>query len=233
MATVLIVEDDPLYGVVLQTYLRSAEHQCILAGNVPEMFAILIARRQLPTDLVILDWRLPGGGGARALEWLRGDARLRTIPVLVVTAAPDADEVGRLALARGAAAFLSKKADTSILHMTVERLLHPVSGAECPLRLSGTQALRPGYEAVALTANQAELLRLLLEQPGKVVPHPELESRLLPYMGDTTERAVPLRMRVQRLNVRLQPLDVRVRSRRSEGYYLEVRPGEPPASAVN
>ncbi|MBU1750410.1 MAG: response regulator [Chloroflexi bacterium] len=220
MAHILIVEDDPSYAMVLQTFLHSRGDQSSLATSWEEMTVLLSSRRTLP-DAIVLDWRLPRGGGAQALGWLQGLPQMRAIPVLVLTAAND-PRVGPEALRRGASAFLPKAIEMGVVYATLERIM-TIPDTPTGLRVVGTQALRPGRSAVPLTPSQVEMLRIILEHP-EITPHAELESRLMAYQDSQTERGSLLRMRVKRLNQRLKPLGAQVRSRRGQGYYLEAIP---------
>lgn len=229
--TVLLVEDDPTYQVVLQTALRRAGYTVQLAATVPEMRAHLsaaAASHALP-HLVILDWLLPGGEtGPEALRWLRSQRhpRIQTLPVLVLTAARRPARIRRQALDAGATECLPKVTALHRIAHTVATLIQaadasimrpPAPDRGCPLVLAGHQAIRADRGTrIALTPNQAALLSILLEEPGEIVPYSTIESRLLPL--HTARRAL-LRRRVYRLNQRLKRLGVRVRSsRRDAGY---------------
>ena len=56
----------------------------------------MLLRDALP-DLVLLDWMLPGQSGLALAKQLRGDARTRELPIIMVTARGDeADRVAGL-----------------------------------------------------------------------------------------------------------------------------------------
>ena len=228
--TVLLVEDDPAYQVVIQMALFQAGHTVQLAVTLEELVVRLSAPR-LP-HLVILDWSLPGSGASQeALRWIRShrDPRVQALPVLVLTAARRAAPVHRQALDAGATECLTKVTplDRVVDHVAdlIRARRASLSPADidgrrdgCPLQLAGHHVIRVDRGAQAmLTPNQADLLRLLLERPGEVVPRGELESRLLP---PGTARRVLLRRRVHDLNRRLKHVGAVARARRGMGYYL-------------
>ncbi|MBU0490445.1 MAG: response regulator [Chloroflexi bacterium] len=227
--TVLLVEGDPAYQVVIQMALFQAGHTVQLAVTLEEMVIRLSAPR-LP-HLVILDWSLPGGETAReALRWIRShrDPRIQSLPVLVLTAVRRAVSVHHQALDAGATECLTKvtplgRVVDHVTDLIRARRASPspltIGSGGCPLQLAGHHVIRVdrGTQAM-LTPNQADLLRLLLERPGEVVPRGELESRLLPV---STARHTLLRRRVHDLNQRLKHVGAVARARRGVGYYLD------------
>ena len=85
-ARVLIVEDEP----------RDAELVAALvaeAGLAPEVVgtaaAALLSLHRTPPRAVVLDLRLPDERGERVLEAIKGDPKLRSTPVIVVTVEDD------------------------------------------------------------------------------------------------------------------------------------------------
>lgn len=58
-------------------------------------------------DLVVLDLNMPDIGGFEVVEFIRGQDRLRSLPILVVTTRGDEGSRSR-ALTAGASSFLTK-----------------------------------------------------------------------------------------------------------------------------
>lgn len=82
MARILIVDDDLAVSETFTRMLRHDGHQAFAVGS-----ATLALERALeePVDALILDMRMPGAGGLDFLRRLRADARLRSVPVGIVT----------------------------------------------------------------------------------------------------------------------------------------------------
>ena len=87
------------------------------AGTAQEAEARI---RAAPPDVIVLDLRLPGRGGAELCAQLKGDARTRAIPIILLTGAEP--EVARRAQAAGAEALLYKPFSPLELVALVERM---------------------------------------------------------------------------------------------------------------
>ncbi|MBU0494080.1 MAG: response regulator [Chloroflexi bacterium] len=223
---ILIVDGDPAYRALLQALLRQhLRCRVHLAASEPEL-ADCLGTHPRGLSLIILDWHLPGGTAPAALQLIRRDWLLKTVPVLILTAgAVGQERLRQQALAAGASACLSKAVDDQELLLRVRSLCQagetaPQPLPDCPLRLLGRLAARADRPAtVRLTRSQAELFDLLLRDPRAIVPRTELESRVLAYHA-AADRAAALRKRIHRLNQRLSPLGVHIQARRNVGYHL-------------
>ncbi len=108
-AAVAIVDDEDTARTVLDQMVR---------GIDPEISTSVFASggealewlKGNEADLVITDYRMPGMNGAQLAAQLRQDARLRHVPVMVVTATNDR-AVRYEALEAGAVDFLAKPID--------------------------------------------------------------------------------------------------------------------------
>lgn len=119
-ATVMMVDDEPLMTELVQMYLEDAGYAHFVACNDPlEVLGLL--RRHEPSVL-LLDLMMPGLSGLELLQRIRGDRELRTLPVIVLTAAAGADTKVH-ALQLGATDFLGKPVDASELVLRVRNTL--------------------------------------------------------------------------------------------------------------
>lgn len=82
MYRILAIEDDPIIRRLLQQSMAAEGYECVTAGTVAEGLAE--CERSKP-DLVLLDVNLPDGDGIATCRKIKGDARLRHIPVLLLT----------------------------------------------------------------------------------------------------------------------------------------------------
>lgn len=91
MASILVVEDDPVSQKILQNLLGKRGHQVFAASGVGE--ALTQLHKQAIIDLVVLDNQLQGEYGWEFLQQVRRDFVFKNIPVLVYSASSDRNSV--------------------------------------------------------------------------------------------------------------------------------------------
>ena len=102
---VLVADDEPHIGRIIKTKLEQGPFTVTLVYDGAEALAEL--ERSPDVRLLILDLMMPQVSGFEVLERVRADARWRTIPCLILTAAgQDHQEVE--ARHRGADDFMTK-----------------------------------------------------------------------------------------------------------------------------
>ncbi|MFB0538227.1 MAG: GAF domain-containing protein [Anaerolineae bacterium] len=91
---VLIVEDDTHLAEMFQHLLASEEFSTLVASSGEEALQILRDGQICPgpVDLVLLDILMPGLSGYDVCRSIKGDARLKHIPVIMVTALGSVEE---------------------------------------------------------------------------------------------------------------------------------------------
>jgi DNA-binding response OmpR family regulator len=87
---ILIVEDDPRVGTVVETVLRDEAFEVDRAGDGHEAIALALASEY---HLVLLDYMLPGRSGPEVAGALRQAGR--RMPILMLTARDDPDDLRR------------------------------------------------------------------------------------------------------------------------------------------
>ncbi len=80
---VLVVDDDRDLVNLLSLKISQAGYEVLTAYDGYQ--AISITAKENP-DLIVLDIRLPAGGGAGVLKALKGSFKTHDIPVIVITA---------------------------------------------------------------------------------------------------------------------------------------------------
>lgn len=116
MAIVLVVEDDADLRYLYDAALTHCGHTVMTA---PETIPALLQLTNRAIDVIVLDIVLPDLPGTRLLEFMRGDPRLRTIPVIAVSANESSRE---RALALGAACFITKPVRLKALAAMIDQL---------------------------------------------------------------------------------------------------------------
>ena len=104
--TVLIVDDEPQVVRLLVRALKSESLHLLFASDGDT--ALALARAEHP-DLILLDWRMPGKDGLEVCRAIRADrdARLNTVPVVLLTGVTGSEETD-VAFAAGATDYLTK-----------------------------------------------------------------------------------------------------------------------------
>jgi len=90
MATILIVDDEPIIRQLFQKVLEHEGHTVIAAGNGRE--ALDVMREQVP-DLILLDLNMPLMDGISFLRLLRRHMDWSKVPVVVMTAMADKQNI--------------------------------------------------------------------------------------------------------------------------------------------
>jgi len=117
--TILLIEDKSSLSETLKTLLELHQFKVILAGNGED--GIELARQKLP-DLVISDVYMPVLNGYELLEFFKNDSILSNIPVIMLTAKTEIEEVN-LAMKKGAAGYITKPFLFKNLHATIRKVL--------------------------------------------------------------------------------------------------------------
>jgi two-component system chemotaxis response regulator CheY len=120
MNQVLVVDDSRVMREMIVACLR-AESGLTFVHAASGLEAI--ERLSLkPFDLMILDLNMPDLGGAEVIEFVRGQDKLRTLPILVVTTRGDESSRSRT-LEQGASAFMTKPFTPDAILTEVRRLI--------------------------------------------------------------------------------------------------------------
>jgi CheY-like chemotaxis protein len=103
MATILVVDDEPLIAMALEAVLEDAGHRVATAANGRQGLERL-AQAPRP-DLVLLDMMMPVMSGPAMLAAMAADPGLDGVPVIVLSSLPEEAVRER---AKGVAAVLRK-----------------------------------------------------------------------------------------------------------------------------
>ena len=116
---VLLVEDHASNVAVMRDMLELRGYGLAVAQEGEE--ALALARAERP-DLIVMDIQLPGMSGLEVIRRLRGEERLRGVPIVALTALVMPGDRERC-LAAGADEYLSKPVSAETLLVTIDRLL--------------------------------------------------------------------------------------------------------------
>jgi DNA-binding response OmpR family regulator len=116
---VLVADDDRDILSLVTFRLERSGYRVLQASDGAE--ALELAREQAP-DLAVLDLMMPRLTGLEVTRALRGDERTRDLPVILLTARVQEDDV-RAGLDAGATAYVAKPFSPQELRDRVDALL--------------------------------------------------------------------------------------------------------------
>lgn len=119
MPKILVIDDELNIRKLAEANLSASGCQVATAVNGED--GLQQARFQYP-DLILLDLKLPGMSGWDVLAALKVDAKLREVPVIVMTGSVQAGQQEK-ALSMGAAGYLTKPFAAGELLCQVEQAL--------------------------------------------------------------------------------------------------------------
>jgi DNA-binding response OmpR family regulator len=117
MKTIVIIDDEYGLADVLVTTLAEVGYRALTASNGVRGLELMA---EDPPDLVILDYMMPLLDGPGVLRAMRADPRLTQVPVIMISAMPEAVVRKRV---DGYASFLRKPFDFESLLRTVEQTI--------------------------------------------------------------------------------------------------------------
>ena len=118
-AHILVVEDEPAIQELIALNLGQSGQRTVLADSAEQ--ALERIREELP-DLVLLDWMLPGQSGLELARRLRGDARTKALPIILLTARGDEEDKLR-GLETGADDYITKPFSLKELQARIKAVL--------------------------------------------------------------------------------------------------------------
>lgn len=116
---ILVVDDEPQVVRLLSLRLKANNFDVISAYDGYQ--CVEVAKLELP-DLILLDIKMPLGGGVKAFENLKNIATTNTIPVIFITAYPSI-EVKKQVMEMGAEDFISKPFNSEVLIEKINTIL--------------------------------------------------------------------------------------------------------------
>lgn len=203
---ILIVDDDQLAAEFMRQTLTQLHVPITVALSASAAHATLIRH---PVDLVLLDATLPDASGFDVCRWLR--QRDADVAIMFVTGRADAADRGR-ALDVGADDFLCKPFPLAELLARVRVILRHTRATPTQV---GTNSLHldevtcaltlPDRRTVTLTPTEAQLMDLLLCQPGCFMSREALAQHLWGARRDLRPALHALDAHIRRLRAKIEP----------------------------
>lgn len=206
MARLLIVEDETNLAEGLRFNLQAEGHEVHLEADGE---AALDALRTRAFDAVVLDVMLPGKDGFEVAATLRQQENF--VPILMLTARGRAEDIVK-GFGAGADDYLSKPFDLNVLLARLQALLRRMNwtqkqDVQAEIPTSGDMSLdefsfagrsidfdalelHAHGRSVRLTLMEADLLRYLVRNRGRIISRKELLEQVWHVREDTDTRAI-------------------------------------------
>ena len=226
MHTVLICDDEKDIRSALRIYLSEAGYRSLEAKNGLEALDVLKWEK---VDLLLLDVMMPEMDGIQALTEIQ---RTSAVPVILLTAkGEDEDKIKGLNL--GADDYVTKPFNSMELLARVRAVLRRYSRKpedECPavLRIGGIEmddekkSVTCEGEYVSVTPKEYDILRLLMQNPGKVYSSQEIYQLVWKDIPLGPEGTVAVHIRHLREKLEINPAEPRyIKVVWGKGYKME------------
>jgi two-component system phosphate regulon response regulator PhoB len=223
--TVLVVEDETALATLLRYNLEREGYRVVEARDGEE--ALVVADEENP-DLIILDWMLPQISGIEICRRMRGRGRLRTVPIVMLTARGEEPDRIR-GLDTGADDYITKPFSMSELLArlrAVMRRAHPALSedilaiGEITIDRSNHRVKRSERD-IHLGPTEYRLLDQLMRHPGRVFSREQLLDSV--WGSDVYVEARTVDVHVGRLRKALNDPGEKdpIRTVRSAGYSFD------------
>ena len=222
-AHILVVEDDPSLAEWVADYLLMHNFNVSVANRGDTAVELILTDQP---DLVVLDIMLPGMSGLEVCKKVRKEFQS---PILMLTACVEEnDEI--LGFENGADDYLAKPVRPRVLLARIDALLRrntPQSELDRSINIGAlrvdpdSRSVRLDGQKVELSANEFDLLWVLAESAGQILPRTDLLEKLCGYEYDGFNRAIDVR--ISRLRKKLNDnvgVPYRIKTVRGKGYLL-------------
>ena len=161
MNTILIVDDEPNYLIVISELLKEESYEVLTAQSGEDGLKIV---EETDLDLVLTDMRMPGMGG---LEFLKAIKKYnKDLPVIMITAFGEVEKAV-VAMKAGAYNYLAKPFNNEELLVNIRKAIEHYSLLRENLRLRSEAKIRYGFASIVGKNSRMQEIYQLIE---KVAP---------------------------------------------------------------
>ncbi len=218
----LIVDDEKVFRETLSA-IFAAEFECHTANDGVEALEMV---EDVAPDMILLDIRMPRMDGFQTCLRLRQNDKTRHIPIIFLTthSEPQTESFG---LDLGADDFVSKPFDPDVLRARVKKRMNggrsggtgERTNLEDYVILWDRQEATHGDEVIVLTTKEINLLRLFVQNAGRVLSRNVILEKV---WADTyiTDRSID--SHVKELRKEIPPLVKLLKTVYGSGYRLDI-----------
>ena len=224
-ANIVTVEDEKPLITLLKYNLEKEGYKVKNAETGQE--ALQLIKRTLP-DLVVLDWMLPDFSGIEVCKQIKRDKKLKTIPVLMLTAKSEAEDK-IIGFENGVDDYLTKPFNNKELILRIKSLLKRSKpslledlGIFKDLKIDRiTRKVFRENKEIKLGPTEYKLLDFLIKSPQRVYSREQLLNNVWGESINVETRTVDVHIRRLRKAINIDKKNDLIRTVRSSGYSLD------------
>ena len=218
---VLVVEDEPAIGEMIQLSLQRNGFRSSLAGDV-SMAKNIVADD--PVDVALVDWMLPGACGIELVRYLRNNEVTTHLPIIMLTAKSEEQDITK-GLDAGADDYVTKPFSPQELNSRIRALLRRSKAfsnevISCGRLVCDSTAHRMTVDAEALELGHTEykLLHFFMTHNDRVFSRAQLLDHVWGPGTFIEERTVDVHVLRLRKILKQHDLDQLIQTVRGAGY---------------
>ena len=222
MYKIMVVEDDQTIAFGMKKFLESWNYQVVCVGEFKDIMKIFQVENP---DIVLLDLILPYFNGFYWCEQIR---KVSKVPIMFLSSASDNMNIV-MAISSGADDFISKPVDLTVLVAKIQAMIrrsYDFAGKTNFLEhkevrfYSDDNTVRYKEQMVELTKNESRILKILMENKGKIVKRDEMMEAL--WQTDCYVDENTLSVNVNRLRKKLEQIGIYgfIQTKKGIGYCL-------------
>lgn len=197
---ILVVEDDQALASTVELVLKTNNFETVICGRGDQALEVF---RQTKPDLILLDVMLPGKNGFEVARDIREES---DVPIIMVTAKTETEDIVRGLESSGADDYLTKPYPPRVLLARIRARLrthenHPISLRDLQIDTKGQTVTRNGEEII-LTLTEFKLLKFFAMHPGVVFQRDRILTDVWGYQATDDTRLV--NVHIQRLRSKIE-----------------------------
>lgn len=120
MYNILVIDDEPLNIKLIAAYLEDYPYTIVTANGATDAWELLQGDNHF--DLILLDRMMPDVDGLELAKNIREDAKLKSIPIIMQTAAAEKSQIDE-GLQSGILHYITKPYDEEALNALIRTIL--------------------------------------------------------------------------------------------------------------
>lgn len=223
MYRILIVEDDSTIAKIIKKHLVSWGYEAYCSENFQNIIEDFLSS---DPQLVLLDLSLPFYNG---FHWCQEIRKISKIPIIFISSASDNMNIV-MAMNMGGDDFIAKPFDLNVLTAKIQAILRRsfndnLSSSSLEYRgavlNTDDASLKIGDSKIELTKNEYRILKILMENKGKIISRDTLMRQL--WETDCFVDENTLSVNVARLRKKLEGFGLSdfIKTKKGLGYIIE------------